>query len=171
MTEEQTVPVRDLMAVKAQAERLAEEKAKLETRIEELELQTTLSGGGEPSEEAIKLTENRKKLFNQQRELRERTSVLEKKEQELLEKSRKEQARELAGKYGVDESELLKAKDDKEMELIALRKALEARPSTPASNKYERGVPSSPHLSPRDMPDKDWQEYLARLKREAQSKK
>lgn len=170
MTEEDKVPVRDLLAVKAQAEKLAEEKAKLETRIEELELQNSLSGGGEPSEEAIKLTENRKKLFNQQRELKERTSVLEKREQELLEKARKEQARELAGKYGVDEGELLKAKDDKEMELIALRKAFEARPSTPTS-KYERGVPSSPHLSPKDMPDKDFQEYLSRLRKEAQSKK
>ena len=160
---------KDVMALKAKSERLENDKAELQSKIEEMEAQLLAAqadGSGD-----VQVAEVKKKLFNSQRELKERETAFVKKEQEYQERLKKVLAKELATEHGVPVEELLQQSVE-DMEKFALKKALElSKVKKPETSKFERGQPSTTMPSPVDMNKDDFLAHVERLKREALARK
>ena len=174
LSPQETVPLRDLLAIKSAKERAERELTEAQQSLTEAQQRVAeLESGGE-----VNQAEARKQLYIAQQTLAKERRALTQRETTVVEQERKLHASQLAQQYGVKAEDLLKFNTPAEMQIAALEAqntALRnAQPQPkPAAGKFEAGAATAAAQAVAGMdvntPEgrKAFSEHVARLKTEA----
>ena len=168
LSPQETVPLRDLLAVKSAKERAERELTESQQSLTDAQQRVAeLESGGE-----VNQAEARKQLYIAQQTLAKERRVLAQRETVVVEQERKLHASQLAQQYVVKAEDLLKFNTPAEMQIAALEAQntalrLTQSQTKPAAGKFEAGAASSTAKAVADMTPAEFAVHVAKLKTEA----
>jgi hypothetical protein len=176
--DKRTVLESDLIAFKKASQererRLKEELATTKSEVAEVKSQLKIAKASlEDDEEVAKV---RQWLIDEDKRITAEREKVEKDLTSLTEREREVRVKSLAAQHSV-EIDLIKDAEDPEKEALRLvaerltKEAEELKKKSAPESLYETGTPGSVKAQPKDMPDAEFQKYVAGLRKEALSKK
>jgi len=168
--EPRLVPETDVIAVKKAHERTKAELSELKAKLVDIESERSLIGGlGDDEEEVDKV---KTMLLEREKALNKRQAQLDKDLTSLKEREKESRVQSLVSKYGVNITDISDSEDPekKALELYAERLTKEKEELVKAKEKspeliYESGSMGKLHKQPRDMTEKEFEDYVKSLRK------
>ncbi len=173
MTDKKMVPESDLLAVKAMMKKVQTEIVTLKADNSRLLAEAEVLGIDDGDEGQI--TAVKKALLKQAKDLKAKEDEFNKKQLDFSGREKSVRIKELVTQYKLSEEAASKLEEMplEEAEKEAYRLRVEKLETLVKEGKkeegefFERGSPAVPKMQPKDMPDKDFTEYVEKQKEQA----